>query len=112
MAQAVRTIDHEEIREWIEARGGMPAVVEGTNDGEGSGILRIDWGDNAEAEQLDEVGWEEFFRIFDENNLAFLYQEETSEGPESYACRFVARDEEMQDQAELEMGEDDDLQAL
>jgi hypothetical protein len=91
MAQAIRTIDHQEIREWAEARGGRPAVVEGTYDEFGSGILRVDFGDGDES--LESLTWEEFFRIFDENDLAFIYREEP-DGEESYFCRFVARSEE------------------
>lgn len=91
MTQAIRTIDHEEIREWVEAHGGQPAVVEGTYDGFGSGILRIDWGIQDEA--LDEVSWEDFFRVFDDNDLAFLYQENDG-GLDTFSCRFVARTEE------------------
>jgi hypothetical protein len=88
MTQAIRTIDHEEIREWVEARGGRPAVIEGTHDGELSGILRVDFG--LEEEPLEDVTWEEFFRLFDNNDLAFVYQPDTDDG-ESYACKFIAR---------------------
>jgi hypothetical protein len=88
MAQAIRTTDHEVIREWVEERGGSPAVIEGTSDGFGSGILRVDFG--LMEEPLQEVNWEEFFRIFDENDLAFEYETDES-GAESYTCRFVAR---------------------
>lgn len=92
MAQAIRTIDHEEIREWVEARGGLPAVVEGTRDEYGSGILRVDFGEQGES--LEEVGWDEFFKIFDTNDLAFIYQDAAEDGSESYSCKFVARNED------------------
>lgn len=89
MAQTTRTIDHQEIKEWIEARGGSPAVVEGTHDEFGSGILRVDFGDG--EEDLEELSWEEFFRVFDINDLAFVYQEDTEAITDSYSCKFVAR---------------------
>lgn len=88
MAQATRTTDHEEIREWVESRGGSPAVIEGTSDGFGSGILRVDFG--LLEEPLQDISWEEFFRVFDDNDLAFEY-EAAENGAESYTCRFVAR---------------------
>lgn len=106
MAQTTRTIDHEEIRDWVESRGGRPAVVEGTHDIAGSGILRIDMGEGEES--LEEVSWQEFFRIFDENDLAFVYQEVDEEGNESYFCKFVARNENEEDDGtdEIDFGDD------
>lgn len=92
MAQAIRTIDHEEIQSWAEARGGIPSVVEGTHDESGTGILRVDFGEQNEG--LEEISWEEFFRIFDANELAFVYQDETAEGDESTFCKFIAREDE------------------
>jgi hypothetical protein len=92
MAQAIRTIDHEEIQDWVESRGGLPAVVEGTHDEMGTGILRIDFGEHEES--LEEIEWSEFFKIFDGNELAFIYQEESQDGGESYFCKFVTRNEE------------------
>ncbi|HEU0012365.1 MAG TPA: hypothetical protein VFQ45_01705 [Longimicrobium sp.] len=72
MASAKRTQDHDEIRKWVEKRGGVPAIVEGTG-----GLLRIDFieGDGKEP-RLEETGWEEWFRIFDDRGLTFLYQDE------------------------------------
>lgn len=84
MTNAVKTTDHDEIREWIEERGGRPSRVKGAAEG---GILRVDFG-NPEDE-LEEIGWEEFFQIFDENDLAFLYQEEVSSGEMSRFNKFV-----------------------
>ncbi len=85
MAQAKTTTDHDEIRKWAEARGGRPSIVR--TDGEG-GILRIDFQEPDES--LEEISWEEFFRIFEERDLAFLYQEEIS-GQESRFNKLVDR---------------------
>ena len=41
---------------------------------------------------MEPIEWDEFFRIFDENNLAFLYQEQTKDGGESRFSKFVDRD--------------------
>lgn len=38
-------------------------------------MLRIDCG--APEETLEEISWDEFFQIFDENELAFPYQDRT-----------------------------------
>src|SRR5690606_22666148 len=73
VSQARTTTDHDEIRKWAEERGGRPSIVE--TDGEG-GILRIDF--QEPDENLKPISWDEFFRIFEDRNLAFLYQEEIS----------------------------------
>jgi len=88
MAQLTRTVDHTEIKEWVEAHGGRPAVVEGTFDEHGGGILSIDFGDPTEA--LEELTWRDFFRVFDLNELAFVYEAIDDNG-ESYVCTFVSR---------------------
>lgn len=111
MAQAIRTIDHEEIREWVESRGGQPAVVEGTHDEFGSGILRIDFG--TAEESLEEMEWDEFFRVFDANDLAFVYQDATEDGTESTFCKFIARSEDSDVGGWAEEVEaDDDVSAM
>ena len=80
------TTDHEEIQRWVEERGGHPARVKGTN------LLRIDYPGFSGEERLESSSWDELFKVFDENNLAFLYQEETKAGGESRFSKFVDRD--------------------
>lgn len=76
------TTDPDEIRQWAEARGGRPAKVETKGEG---GILRLDFGDP--EDNLTEIDWEEFFEIFEERGLAFLYQDEG----DSRFNKFVSR---------------------
>lgn len=38
MSQAVKTIDHDEIRQWAEDRGGRPAVIR--TKGSKGGVLK------------------------------------------------------------------------
>ena len=80
------TTDHDEIRKWVEERNGRPAAVRTGGDG---GILRIDFGEKDEA--LDPIQWDEFFRIFEDNKLAFLHQDETAGGKTSRFNKFVER---------------------
>jgi hypothetical protein len=87
MSQAKTTTNHDEIRKWAEERDGRPAVVRTKGEG---GVLRIDFGEPEAA--FEPVEWDEFFRIFEENDLAFLYQDETSGGKTSRFSKFVARD--------------------
>jgi len=87
MSEAKQTSDHDTIRKWVEARGGRPAVIR--TKGRDGGVLRIDYGDP--EENLEEIDWDEFFRIFDESDLQFLYQEKTSDGKESRFSKFVSK---------------------
>ena len=86
MSKAVETTSHKEIRQWIEERGGHPARVKGAEEG---GILRVDFGKPEES--LEEIAWDDFFSIFDENKLAFLYQEKTADGELSRFSKLVNR---------------------
>jgi hypothetical protein len=86
MSEARTTTDHREIKSWAEERGGRPSRVRDAGEG---GILRIDFGEA--EERLEEIGWDEFFRIFDENRLAFLHQDETGTGGTSRFNKFVER---------------------
>jgi hypothetical protein len=87
MSQATTTTDHDEIRRWAEERGGRPSLVR-TGRGKG-GILRFDFGED--DEKLEETSWDEFFEVFDNNNLAFLHQDQIGSGQTSRFFKFVAR---------------------
>lgn len=86
------TTDHEVIKRWVEERGGHPATVKGTGDGDEAGVLRIDFPGYSGEGRLEKISWEEFFEKFDEKKLAFLYQDETSGGKESRFFKFVSQD--------------------
>jgi hypothetical protein len=75
------TTSHEVIRQWAEARDGVPATVEGTEHGDRAGVLRFDFGER--TDKLRHITWEEWFRTFDERHLNFLYQEERKDGRQS-----------------------------
>jgi hypothetical protein len=92
MAQATSTTDHDTIRQWVEERGGQPATVVGTQQGdEEAGLLRIDFPEQEADTELEAISWDAFFDKFDEENLAFLYQEETDDGETSRFCKFVSK---------------------
>jgi len=89
-AEAHVTTNHDDIRKWVEARGGKPATVKRTGGKEDAGILRIEFQDR---ENLEEISWDEFFEKFDRNHLAFLFQDRLKSGDESRFFKFVRRDE-------------------
>ena len=91
MSDSRTTTDHDEIRRWVEERGGRPSRVKGTGSGDDAGLLRIDYPGRGDDEALEEISWEDFFDAFEENDLAFLYQEATKDGSESRFSKFVSR---------------------
>ncbi|MBE7414986.1 MAG: hypothetical protein HS130_07095 [Deltaproteobacteria bacterium] len=87
------TTDHEEIMNRVESRGGHPASVKKTREGDGPGILRIDFPGYEGGGSLEPISWEEFFEQFENRKLAFLYQEKTSSGEVSRFNKIVTREE-------------------
>ena len=90
MADSQTTTDHDTIKKWTEERNGHPATVESTTEGDEAGILRIEF-EQGDSGELKEISWDEFFSKFEEENLAFLYQEETSNGETSRFFKLVSR---------------------
>ena len=84
------TTNHEEIRRWVEERGGLPTAVKNTLSGDAAGVLYINF-PGADKRDVDEISWEEFFKTFDRQNLAFEYEETPPDQPNHF-CRLVSRD--------------------
>ena len=89
--QSKITSDHDTIKEWVEARGGVPVSVKGTSKSGETGLLRIQFPGFGKEEPFNKISWDEFFEKFDEKNLAFLYQDETRDGKQSRFFKFIAR---------------------
>lgn len=85
------TTDHEEIKKWVEERGGHPATVKHTSRGESAGILRFKFPTIGGDEDLESVTWDEFFDKFDNEDLAMLYQDQTKDGGISRFFKFVSK---------------------
>ena len=91
MSRGRTTTEHDEIRKWVEERGGRPSRVKDTagKEDDADGILRIDFGEPEES--LEEISWDDFFAVFEDRELAFLYQDEKAHGSKSYFCKLVHR---------------------
>lgn len=76
MAQAKTTTDHDTIKRWVEERGGCPAHVKSTGSRKDPGVLRIDYTGFSGKQSLEKISWKAFFDAFEQNKLAFLYQDE------------------------------------
>jgi hypothetical protein len=90
-SESKTTTDHDEIRTWVEEHDGTPAAVRGTGDGDDLGVLRIDFPGGAGEDELEHVSWHDWFRKFEENELAFLYQEKKASGEDSTFFKLVKR---------------------
>jgi hypothetical protein len=90
------TTDHNEIREWVEGRGGSPGRVQSAETGENLQLLRITFPGVGGDAPVQAVEWKEWFDIFESRELAFLYQDKTPDGHDSHYNKVVWRREHLQ----------------
>ena len=95
MAETVTLTDHEQIRNWAAARMGAPGVVDVSVESGTQPQLRILFGQAAYQDQdrperpmnaggVELVEWDEWFRIFDEAELALVVAEDRPGVRESF----------------------------
>ena len=91
MSTSNTTTDHAKIRFWAQERGGKPVKV---RDAGGSGeLIRLMFPDdsNSESDNHEEIDWDTWFKNFDDNGLALIYQDETADGEKSSFNKLVSR---------------------
>jgi hypothetical protein len=88
--QTLVTRDHDVIRSWAEARGAVPATVEGQDAGR-IRVLRLDFPGYG-GDRLQPVSWDDWFAAFDARDLDVVYQEHTRDGAPSNFFRLVRED--------------------
>ncbi len=81
--QTLVTRSHEVIQQWAQERSAVPATVESTRHGDRPGVLRFDFPGFSGGKSLQQISWEEWFKIFDERELLFLFQEHLKNGNQS-----------------------------
>jgi hypothetical protein len=91
--QTLATRSPEVIRAWAEERGGRPATVPDTDHDGHAGVLRITFAQEGNS-RLEEIGWDEWFRAFEERQLVFIYQETTTDGNQSNFFRLDSPERE------------------
>src|SRR5688572_2848917 len=69
--QTLATRNHDVIRRWAEERDGRPAAATFDDDGRPR-VLRFDFDRGNEG--LKEISWDDWFRVFDERKLSFVFQ--------------------------------------
>lgn len=87
---------NEEIKEWVESHGGVPAIIDDPDVVSDTVGLRIDWpGERDEAmlstvrNETKEISWDKFFGIMDRHNLGFTYVEENEDISPTWSYKFV-----------------------
>ena len=93
------TTDHETIREWVEDRGGRPAHMTGKTDDTARTLYIVEEGEAMEG--LEPIPWEAFFETFEDEALAFVYQDRELGETDEWLYDLVDRDE-VAEQAAIE----------
>ena len=92
------TIDHLEIREWAERQGGKPQVFDNPAAGSDPVGLRIDFAEGQDDRFVPEgnpprdVSWEEFFDLFEQLSLVFVYEDGREVADKSMLYQFARRE--------------------
>jgi len=95
-AESKTTTDHRKIQKWVEERGGKPASVKSTMGSQHKpGLLRIHFPGYSGTDALEDISWEDFFKKFEHEKLAFLYQEHTADGELSTFNKLIERPSEL-----------------
>src|SRR3954467_12062913 len=100
-----RTIDHVEIREWIEKHRAYPAVIAGSGDDEADAELTLSF--NEPDKNALHITWDEFFGMFETQHLRFRYSDpqDHGEGPD-WAYSFESREVNIDKEDETQLPED------
>ena len=92
MSDSKTTTALNEIKKWAEEREGKPAKVKGVGDGKDDGIIRIDFPGYSGEDSLEPIPWDDWYKIFQERKLKFLYQDKTNDEKESRFFKLVSGD--------------------
>ncbi|RPI82030.1 MAG: hypothetical protein EHM41_19370 [Chloroflexi bacterium] len=90
VTQGYVTIDHHQIKKWVHERSGWPAMKASRfTVRESDKVLSIGFTGCENDELLIPISWEEFFKKFDEQNLAFMYEDQDASGYLSLQYKFM-----------------------
>lgn len=83
-AAAIKTRDHDVIRQWAARHQAVPATGEATSSGPATSMKVTDGGVGLRFNfpgfaRFREIAWDEWFAHFDQHQLTFIYEEETSD---------------------------------
>ncbi len=89
------TSDHREIRRWAERLGGKPAIMDHPFARADKLGIRIDFPGETHEVLMTETraaSWDEFFKIFEEQQLLLSYEENPTGSDPTEWYRFERRD--------------------
>jgi hypothetical protein len=89
--QTLITRSHDVIQHWAEERDATPMTVGEVRDR--PRVLRFDFPGYG-GKNLTPIDWDDWFRTFDERNLAFMYQEQLKNGNQSNFFRLDSPERE------------------
>jgi len=88
------TTDLKEIKKWAEERDGKLTIVKGTEGGKNEGgVLRINFPGYSGEDTLEKVSWDEWYKVFKERDLEFLYQDKKADRKESRFFKLINKKE-------------------
>ena len=85
--QGRETVDHDEIRQWIQRHRGAPARIRDTASARSAEVLLVDFLGARSGHYFEHVSWAEWFAWFDEHCLCFRCPAD----PESVAFQLIPR---------------------
>jgi hypothetical protein len=75
------TVEHDEIKTWVDAHGGAPAKVRGTGmEFSDPAVLRIDFSGERGDRQLERMEWDAWLESFTDQQMAAVFAEPDREG--------------------------------
>lgn len=80
--QTLATRSLEVIRAWVEERGGEPATVPGTEHRNRPSVLIFNFPGYG-GQGLQPISWDEWFGVFEDRNLVFVFQQHKADGQQS-----------------------------
>ena len=84
------TIEHDEIKAWVDGHGGAPAKVRGTgSDMSDPAVLRIDFSGERGNPQLERMEWDAWLEAFTDQKMAAVFAEPDREGGAPF-CKITA----------------------
>lgn len=84
------TFDHKQIQDWVEERKGEPVKLQEEEVEEVVETLKVKF-PGERAKNIMPITWEEFFKEFDSEKLAFQFRDETPDGDQSKFYKVIYR---------------------